>query len=256
MNILILVGTLTRGGAEKQAILDAGILSANNKVTLVTYSDGPLRQLANENIQIIVLNQKSYPLKIHRLIKLIKQNHIKIIHAYLMGPLIQSGIAGILTQINIIWHIHSHLYKSGFISKCLLKFLAYSSPVKLITYVNKELRDYFEKKLKFPHSKGNILYNASNIKKNKKANNHKIVIGFVGRLIPLKRVEYLIEMAYSLTFSGMPEFEIWVVGDGTHKKTLEKQARDFKVGKNVKFKGFHIDVLAFYETFDIFILPS
>lgn len=83
--------------------------------------------------------------------------------------------------------------------------------------------------------------------------NDKVVIGFAGRLVPAKGLNYL--------FSALKQIEdeasnvvVLIVGDGAQKSELEMQAKDLKV--RTIFAGWQRDMLPYYALMDVFVLPS
>lgn len=60
-------------------------------------------------------------------------------------------------------------------------------------------------------------------------------IAYVGRLIPLKRVDLILE---ALTF--LPDFKLRIVGDGPERQSLEALARDRLLSGRVEFLG-HVE---------------
>lgn len=77
---------------------------------------------------------------------------------------------------------------------------------------------------------------------------------YVGRLVPLKRVDVLIEAVRLASASGL-DIGLLVVGDGAERKRLEEQARDLP---QVHFVGFREwrDLPRYYGIADLFVLPS
>ena len=47
---MFIISSLSFGGAEKQAVMDANLLSKDNIVYLVTFFDGPQLKLINEKV--------------------------------------------------------------------------------------------------------------------------------------------------------------------------------------------------------------
>lgn len=82
------------------------------------------------------------------------------------------------------------------------------------------------------------------------------VIGFVGRLVPLKGVKYLLE-ALRLINKKMDHVKILIVGDGPQRKELELLARKDK-NFNTIFTGFipKEELPNVYSALDIFVLPT
>jgi glycosyltransferase involved in cell wall biosynthesis len=78
---------------------------------------------------------------------------------------------------------------------------------------------------------------------------------FVGRLVPIKRVDRLIG-ALALAAESLPGLRAVIVGDGPLRGDLEALARDRGVGGNVTFAGRRSDVAAWLRRSRVFILTS
>jgi glycosyltransferase involved in cell wall biosynthesis len=83
----------------------------------------------------------------------------------------------------------------------------------------------------------------------------KQVLLFVGALVPGKRLEDLIAV-YAILRRRHPELRLMIVGDGSHRSVLEREARETGAG-DVIFTGRIVDdVHAHFELGDIFALPG
>jgi len=94
------------------------------------------------------------------------------------------------------------------------------------------------------------------IQRDLKLEDKKVVL-FVGRLIDLKGVDYLIEAFHKL-LSRQENAVLLIVGEGPEKQKLESMARDLNIGDSVIFTG-NIDnnlLGGYYLTSDVFVLPS
>jgi glycosyltransferase involved in cell wall biosynthesis len=86
---------------------------------------------------------------------------------------------------------------------------------------------------------------------------HKKVVLYVGRLIDLKGVDYLI-MAFKKLADKMDNVILLIVGEGECRESLEKLAETLKIGDKVYFTG-NIDnelLGGYYLVSDVFVLPS
>ena len=79
------------------------------------------------------------------------------------------------------------------------------------------------------------------------------IFGYIGQLIPRKRIDTLIR-AFAELRSG--EKHLFLVGDGPARSDLEQLARTLGVSARVHFTGFRNDRLSFLKGFDVFVLPS
>ncbi len=81
----------------------------------------------------------------------------------------------------------------------------------------------------------------------------KKVVLTVGRLIATKKVDVLIKLFDDISSNG---WELWIVGDGPERASLEKVAKDVSQPQNIKFWGSRRDVVSFYAQASIFAFTS
>lgn len=80
-----------------------------------------------------------------------------------------------------------------------------------------------------------------------------VVIGYVGRLVPVKGLKYLL-LAMRGVQQKCPDAHLLVVGDGFQKAELMLMAK--QQGLNITFIGWRNEVVPLYAVADIFVLPS
>ena len=78
------------------------------------------------------------------------------------------------------------------------------------------------------------------------------LIGTVGRLVPVKGYETLLEALAGVEF----DFRLLIMGDGPLKESAEKRCYDLNLSNKVKFMGFTKDVSRILSGLDIFVLPT
>jgi glycosyltransferase involved in cell wall biosynthesis len=83
--------------------------------------------------------------------------------------------------------------------------------------------------------------------------NDNVVVGYVGRLISLKGLAYLVS-AVSQVQKENEDVVLLLVGDGPQRAELETMAR--KTETRVVFAGWQAETAPFYALMDIFVLPS
>lgn len=81
----------------------------------------------------------------------------------------------------------------------------------------------------------------------------EIVVGWVGRLIPVKGADVLLEAARHL--NDLP-ITISIVGDGSERDRLESLARNAGLSDKVRFHGSVPDAARYMRAFDVFVLSS
>jgi glycosyltransferase involved in cell wall biosynthesis len=78
---------------------------------------------------------------------------------------------------------------------------------------------------------------------------------YVGRLEPVKNHALLLN-AFRSALQSMPGLRLWMVGDGSDRKTLQNLAVELRVNTHVTFWGQQLDVAPFFSAADAFIMSS
>jgi glycosyltransferase involved in cell wall biosynthesis len=81
------------------------------------------------------------------------------------------------------------------------------------------------------------------------------VIGTVGRLVPVKGQQYLLD-ALPRVLACCPEARLLIVGDGPLGDSLRRRALDLGVARSVHFTGLREDIPELMGAMDLFCLPS
>lgn len=261
VNILYIVSSLNFGGAEKQTVADANliaVINGNSNIHLIAFEEGPLLTQLNAKIKVEIYNKKGYINAAYELSKYVSRNNIKIIHSALFAPMVISAISTLFFKVPVIWHFHSHEYDMPLKSKLSFKWLGKLTNVKSILFVNKELMEYFHF-LNFPTHKLKVLYNHSELTQvAKKSNLDKktVSIGYLGRVVNLKRVIYLVYLAQYLHNKNIHNFIIDVVGDGSELENIKERVKNLNIQNYFIFHGFQSNVIEYYNRFDLFVNPS
>lgn len=82
-----------------------------------------------------------------------------------------------------------------------------------------------------------------------------VLCTFVGRIVPIKRVDLLLE-ALSLAHARDDRVKLLVVGDGESRPELERQAARLGIAAAVSFVGYRSDLAALWAASDIAVLSS
>lgn len=91
-----------------------------------------------------------------------------------------------------------------------------------------------------------------------KGDEQGVVIGFVGRLVPVKNPSMAIRAFERLLRNRVsgPHLRLVVAGDGELRPALEEQVRHAGLEAHIQFIGWQKDVAALYSQFDLVILTS
>lgn len=82
-----------------------------------------------------------------------------------------------------------------------------------------------------------------------------IVIGHIGRLVPVKNTQFLLSVFKEIK-SQKPNTKLILVGGGELRETLEHQAKELGIFDDIIFTGVRSDVNNLLQAMDIFVFPS
>jgi glycosyltransferase involved in cell wall biosynthesis len=126
------------------------------------------------------------------------------------------------------------------------------------TYTKDMLKDTFnldDGKLTLFYENG---IEAGFVSDEKKFSDKKLKLLFVGRLVPYKGADMMIDAINSLPDQYRSNVEATIVGDGPEKHALMQQAESSNLAKQIQFTGWvnQKDTLQFYKNADVFCFPS
>jgi glycosyltransferase involved in cell wall biosynthesis len=82
-----------------------------------------------------------------------------------------------------------------------------------------------------------------------------VLLTFVGRLVPIKRVDLLVRAVAHARALGAP-VRLAIVGDGPLRPELERLTRDLALADRVRFAGYRGDMVAVAAASDVAVLSS
>ena len=210
-------------------------------------------------------------LKIYRFLKREKPD---IIHTHTSKAGLLGRLAARLARVPSIIHTpHGHVffgYFGALKTKIFILFEKLASRItsKIVALTPREKSDYLsfkvtsEEKLavipsgielhKYQHAPRE---ERSKLRKELGIAEHSAVVGTAGRLVPVKGPQFLLQ-AFKQVISEHPETYLVFAGDGPLRKSLEKNAVDMDLAKNIIFAGWRDDMARVLSIFDIFCLPS
>ncbi|MDD4354169.1 MAG: glycosyltransferase family 4 protein, partial [Candidatus Nanoarchaeia archaeon] len=260
-NILILINSSGLGGAET-VVLE---ILKKTKNSCFCLKKDKIDRFSKFSKKIYFGTKKNWyklnPFILLKLIKCIKKNKITTIHVHLANSLIYALILKkLIPSIKIIYHEHGEIFYNF---RLRLLLALFNKEINLIIAVSKTTKKELLKKSKLPSRKIKVLYNFVNLSKfnpkkikkiRKKLNlsTNKLRIGFSGRLTKIKGCEYLIRALSKLNFN----YTCLIAGDGELKKDLKKLAKSKKIQDKILFLGYQKNMIKFYSSIDILVIPS
>ena len=262
VKVAYLISTLGTGGAEKQLVRSLNLIDKNKYVVklFVLTNVNEIENELDKEIEIEYFNLSSYlNLKNHYVVqKRLRHFNPVLIHSVLYASNLFARFYKFSNpKTKIINHIHGlgswikkpHIY----LDRILLPFV---DKIIVVSQKSKNLRLIREK---YPKSKVEVVYNCVNQElykpEIKKISNSDIILGIACRLIPLKNVNYIINICKILKDSNLP-IKLKIAGIGPEKENLIKLTTQLGLNKEVEFLGLVKNMPKFYQEIDCFILSS
>ncbi|MBN2480507.1 MAG: glycosyltransferase family 4 protein [Bacteroidales bacterium] len=268
MNICFFNSKRAWGGGEKWHFdMASALLGKGYRVVLIAGIQSDLMMKAR------TANIPCYPVKVTnisflniikvlKLVRFFRQQKYETIIINLSADLKLAGISAKMAGIrNIIYRrgsaipVRNTLFNRFLFHRIITGIIANSDETKRTILQNNS-------KL-FPRENMITLYNGVNLEaldsqpviKMFDRKENEVVIGNAGRLVHQKGQRYLVELASILNREGI-DFRIVVAGNGPLEPQLKQMALQAGVQNRITFLGFVVNIKAFMEYVDIFVLTS
>ncbi|MBL4936339.1 glycosyltransferase [Clostridium sp. YIM B02515] len=229
--------------------------------------------LTLNNIEILQLDgENKFTLKVFKqLCNLLEEHKINIIHSHGVVAKFFGTLAGRIKKVTPVITIHRLTKDRSFKHKILNLFSIILS--KKIIFVSNEVKrtlNIFEK-LCIRKKSNKVIYNGvnfreitllSNIKddlaiqleREKKENQFKYIT-FIGRLDPIKGLDYLLE-AFKRLIKIDDLFRLIIVGDGEYRESIINKINELKLASKIKMCGHKDNVYPYLKLSEVFVSPS
>jgi len=261
INLLYIIWSLGLGGAERVVInLAKGLdkTKFNPMVCCLNEKGEFANELENEGIKVIALNKKGrFDISvIFKLISIIRQYKIDIVHTHLWGANFWGRIAAEITRVSVViatehnvdsWKTKFYLAIDRWLSHSTEKIIAVSDKVKEF-YMSKGI----------DANKIIVIHNGIDIKRYELALGNKkdkeITLAVMGRLVLQKGHRFFLmalkELIRSYKVKGL------IIGSGPLEQELRQLSQNLGLNGNVTFTGLRQDIPDLLKTIDILVIPS
>ncbi|MDI6642077.1 MAG: glycosyltransferase family 4 protein [Elusimicrobiota bacterium] len=211
----------------------------------------PMTSLKKFNFYLFVYS-------IDKIIKILKENNISLVHTNGSRCTIYSGIACKITKTPIIWHVRI-LESDGLLDRFLAKIstliIVNSNAVKKRFYwlTNKNKIEVVYNGIDLP--KFNEPSKSQDIRNNFHIDTKRPLITTIGRLDWYKAHEYLLR-SVKIVKESIPNVLLLLVGDGDRKEYLKNLSKQLRIDENVIFTGKRKDIDNILHASDLFVLSS
>lgn len=269
-----IVSSLNYGGVEKFVIdLANNIDTQYYKPVIISLTEAaPLAAQLKNHIKIYYLDKKagndfSIPKKIKTIVA---KEQIKILHSNNWSTFVEAVAAKLICKIPLV-HTQHGMEKNDvessvkrIIRNKIRLFSAYCTDNVVV--VSDATKQFVNKEWGFPERKINHIYNgvdtekysSNELTRNKirlkhGINEQDIVIGSVGRLMPVKNYPNLLKAFAKITNKNS---KLILVGEGPDLNNLKMLGTQLKIADRTRFLGARPDIDKMLNIMDIFVLPS
>lgn len=265
-----------------QSYLMTGLsLESEMKYTEIKAQENDIQRLEQEGIEFILCPSLVRRTNIIKDLKtffdiwrIIKKKSPEIVHTHSSKAGLLGRLAAKLARIPIVVHTpHGHVFFGYFgplKTKIFIILERFASRItdKIIALTNKEKEDYIKFRIA-NENKFDVIYSGIELNKFKELSEDKkqnfvkelgipeksLIIGTIGRLVPVKGHEFLIKAAKYIILK-YPEAFFVFTGDGPLEQKLKNQALELGINNNIIFLGWRNDAAKIISVYDIFALPS
>lgn len=208
------------------------------------------------------------PYILFRLVRILRQNKINLLHCHAHKPAFYGALAGwFLPRIKIVAHVHG-LRRSARMHRKLTNFIFLGRVDRFLTVAKAVRQDLIANNWRIPPSKVNVLENSVDYDKFAESAVTKsqarqmlgipentFVFGTIGRLAPTKGLSYLLE-AFATVKKRFPRSYLLLVGEGPEETAYRKLVISLGIQNAVCFAGYRKDIEKILQGIDVFVLSS
>jgi len=275
--IVFLINSLCEGGAERAMLtLSKRFVEDGHSVTILALTKNNFYTIP-KGVEMVYLSKMSdslsglrkmlyMPYHAWKLKRYVSENNVELVQSYLFRANFVNLISGLLGSKQVIQVVNrsvvSRFFKEGLSGKVNLFLIRHLYPrADTIVHISMQMKDDFNRSL-FKIKNERVIYNPYDIKSilsqsNEKIENfifesHKRYLITVGRLIPLKRFQDVLEALSRLD----SDIELIILGDGVEQNFLEERAKELSIEKRIHLLGQVENPFKYIKKSDVFISSS
>ena len=276
MKIGQFINTNDFGGAETLMLsLSQELLKRNKEVLVFAFQDSwTIEQCQNLNIPYYALSKKfklvhnirKLPIFAYEFSKVLKENHIDVLHSHVYGATLRGALSCFFAGIKHVATQHDNYSVGEKKTRKIWLNLSGMIGTKLVM-ISKQMKEFHIThglKEKYLYTVYNGIDQHRFVKKNNDLNHIKeslnitskdFVFMTAARLSPIKGIPILIQAAELLNHEN-PNFKILILGDGPNKLEYEEMVKRYNLTNNILFIGKVNNVEDYLSISDVFVLSS
>ncbi len=262
IKIIYAITSLHRGGAERLLVDLLEYLDKDkyDPQVITVVEGGELEEeLKNLGIPVKIFRKKTkVGLRvIYEIYKFLKKEKPDIFHSMLFGGDTWGRIAAIFSGVPHIFTTEQNInLDEGFLKKFTKMVLSWFT--EKVIAISESVKNYSIKADRISPDKITVIYNGTRTEKFLWENprfffHDPVLISVIARLEPQKGHKYLLRALAEIRDLN---WRLQIVGEGSLRKKLEKQAAKEGIKDKVEFMGLKKDISKVLKNIDIFVLPS
>src|SRR4030042_3795671 len=274
INILHIYQNSKIGGVQQQLL---SLLKAYSRERFnpIFCCLGPKEELGKEieetKIGFIPLNKLRYnifsPGIVLELYRLMKKKQIHVVRTHRYRSNLYGRLAAFLAGVPvIIASVHDN-YRTDKRLKRIIMNRILSKITDKIVAVSEDVKEDIIRYDRIAPSKIEVIpngidverfnpeKNTTDIRKEFSLGENDIVIGFIGRIVPAKGLEYLLNALPYLN-EKFKSIKLLIVGEGSLVEELKERAKKNNIFNNILFTGRRRDIPEILASINIFVMPS
>jgi glycosyltransferase involved in cell wall biosynthesis len=210
---------------------------------------------------------KTDPRNLAKLVGIVRQERVDIIHAHGFGSCMWARLAGRGLHVPVIVHGRANYKTVPFIMRPVERVLGPGTKHALA--VSESTRRYMIHKRHIPERAVRVLYNGILLERVPRLDQQRVtelraangatpqhrVLGVVGRIVGHKGHLDLFE-AVRIAAKQFDHLRLWVIGDGDFMPALEDWIKKNRFQEKIRLLGFRSDVMDLIQCLDVQIFPS
>jgi len=203
-----------------------------------------------------------------RLIRVLKRHGTMLLHCHAHKSTVYGALAGVcLPGLKIVAHVHG-LKRSSRLRRKLINLALFWRVNRLLPVAQAVKQDLVRSNWTLSQNKTTVLENSVDyyrfaefkdsrgpIRRTFGLTPDALIIVCVGRLVPTKGLDYLIE-AFSRIDAAGQNAHLLLVGEGRSRQKCEQQVSDLDLESSVHFLGFRRDIESIFHAADVFVMSS
>jgi len=275
--IVFLINSLCEGGAERAMLtLSKRFVEEGHRVTILALTKNNFYTIP-KGVEMVYLSKmndslsgvrKMFYMPYHawKVKQYVKKNNVALVQSYLFRANFVNLISSMLGSTQVIHVVNrsvvSRFFKEGLSGKINLFLIRHLYPkADRVIHISIQMKNDFNRHF-FTRKNEKVVYNPYDIKavlsQSKESvedfifESHKRYLITVGRLIPLKRFQDVLEAMSRLD----SDIELILLGDGAERNFLQERAKELSLEKRVHFLGQVENPFKYIKKSDVFISSS